>query len=73
MKNSTRTSKTANAFLVLDALRKHGALTVDALIRTTKLSRPTVLSILEEQTARRVITTGGKVASDFGRQPILYT
>lgn len=73
MKNSTKTIKTANAFLVLDALRKNGALTVDALIRTTRLSRPTVLSILEEQTARRVITTGGKVASDFGRQPILYT
>lgn len=73
MKNSTKTIKTANSFLVLDALRKNGAMTVDALVRTTRLSRPTVLSIIEEQTARQVITTGGKVASDFGRQPILHT
>ena len=35
--------------------------------------RPTVLSILEEQMARHVIAVGGKVASEFGRQPVLYT
>ena len=47
MKNTTRTIKTANAFLVLDALRKNGAMTVDNLVRTTRRSRPTVLSIFE--------------------------
>ena len=73
MHNSTKTIKTANAFLVLDALRKNEGMTVDALVRTTRLSRPTVLSILDEQMARHVIAVGGKVASEFGRQPVLYT
>ena len=73
MHNSTKTIKTANAFLVLDALRKNEGMTVDALVRTTRLSRPTVLGILEEQMARHVIAVGGKVASEFGRQPVLYT
>ncbi len=73
MRNSTKTIKTANSFLVLDALRRSAGLTVEQMMRATHLSRPTVLSILEEQMQRQVITAGGKVASDFGRQPILYT
>ncbi len=73
MRNSTKTIKTANSFLVLDALRRSTGLTVEQMMRATRLSRPTVLSILEEQTQRQVIAAGGKVASDFGRQPIRYT
>jgi len=72
MQNSTKIMKSANSFLVLDALRKNGTMTVDALTHSTQLSRPTVLEILEEQTSRHILTSCGKMPSNFGRHPKLY-
>lgn len=70
--NSTRTIKTANTFLVLDIIRKSGQVTIEEIVHTSHLSRPTVLSIIEEQVQRNVIERTGFAESSVGRQPMLY-
>ena len=70
--NSTRTIKTANTFLVLDIIRKSGQITIEEIVHTSQLSRPTVLSIIEDQVQRSVIERTGFAESSVGRQPVLY-
>ena len=70
--NSIRTIKTANTFLVLDIIRKSGPVTIEGIIHTSHLSRPTVLSIVDEQMERKVIERSGFAESVVGRQPVLY-
>jgi len=70
--NTTRTIKTANSCLVLDVIRNSPACTVEEIIDSTHLSRPTVLNIISELLGRNVIKRAGFVETTIGRQPVLY-
>lgn len=70
--NSTHTIKTANNYLVIDAVRKGGSVTIEDIVRSTHLSRPTVLGIMEELQQRKLIEQIGYAKSQVGRQPVLY-
>ncbi|MCI8598358.1 MAG: ROK family transcriptional regulator [Lachnospiraceae bacterium] len=70
--NTTHLIKTANSFLVLDVIRKSDSVTVEDIVRITHLSRPTVLSIIDDWTQRDVIKRSGYAESNVGRQPVLY-
>lgn len=70
--NSTRLIKTANSHLVLNIIRKADAVTVEEIVRTTHLSRPTVLNIIDDLLRRGIIDRAGFAESNVGRQPVLY-
>lgn len=64
--------KKANSFLVLDTIRKNGLITIEGIISTTGLSRPTVLTILHGLENREIISKAGYAFAEVGRQPALY-
>lgn len=70
--NTTRLIKTANSHLILNVIRKASAVTVEDLVRTTHLSRPTVLNIIDDLFQRNIIDRIGYAESNVGRQPVLY-
>lgn len=70
--NSTRLIKTANSHLILNVIRKADAVTVEDIVRTTHLSRPTVLNIIDDLLKRDIIERAGFAESGVGRQPFLY-
>lgn len=70
--NSTRIIKTANRHLVLDVLRKAEAVTIENIVHATRLSRPTVLNIIDELQQHSIIDRVGFAESTVGRQPVLY-
>jgi predicted NBD/HSP70 family sugar kinase len=70
--NNMLTIKSANAYLILDAIRRSGPMTIDQMTRLTRLSRPTVLQILEDLSERGVVCCAGPAESSGGRQPMLY-
>lgn len=70
--NSTRLIKTANSHLILNVIRKADAVTVEDIVRTTHLSRPTVLNIIDDLLQRDIIARVGFAESTVGRQPVLY-
>lgn len=70
--NTTHTIKSANRCLVLDLMRKSEALTIEEIIHSTRLSRPTVLSILDGLLSDNVIRRVGFAEATVGRQPALY-
>lgn len=70
--NTTRLIKTANSHLILNVIRKADAVTVEDLVRTTHLSRPTVLNIIDDLFQRNIIDRAGYAESNVGRQPVLY-
>jgi predicted NBD/HSP70 family sugar kinase len=72
MANTTKIVKKANSFLVLSAIRKHKLITIEGIIDTTGLSRPTVLSILKELQEEQLVSMSGVLQTDSGRNPVLY-
>jgi predicted NBD/HSP70 family sugar kinase len=72
MANTTKIVKKANSFLVLSAIRKHKLITIEGIVDTTGLSRPTVLSILKELQEEQLVSTSGVLQTDSGRYPVLY-
>lgn len=70
--NTTRTIKTANSYLVLDMITSAGKATIEEIVHSTHLSRPTILGILEDYLNNRIIVQAGLGESSVGRQPVLY-
>ena len=70
--NTTRTIKTANSCLVLDVIRNTESVTIEEIVHTARLSRPTVLSIIDDLLQRNIIVRAGLGESNVGRQPVLY-
>lgn len=72
MANNTTIVKKANSFLVLSAIRKHKLITIEGIVDTTGLSRPTVLGILKELQEEQLVSTSGVLQTESGRYPVLY-
>lgn len=70
--NTTRTIKNANSCLVLDVIRNSSGSTIEEIIDSTHLSRPTVLNIIADLIGRNIIQRAGFVETSVGRQPVLY-
>lgn len=70
--NTTRTIKNANSCLVLDVIRNSSGSTIEEIIESTHLSRPTVLNIIADLIQRNIIQRAGFVETSVGRQPVLY-
>lgn len=70
--NNTKIIKQANTHLVLAALHKNQALSVEDIVSITRLSRPTVLNLLKELDSRELVSRAGMGESMGGRQPVLY-
>lgn len=70
--SDTRRLGEANKRLVLNAVRRGGAVSVDHLVRETGRSQPTVLKWLNELEREGVLRRGGRGRSTGGRRPVLY-
>ncbi len=73
VEKNTKIIRKANSFLVLDAIRRNGSITIEGIIDQTGLSRPTVLSILKKLQNDEVVMANGFAATEVGRQPALYS
>lgn len=71
--NNSRIVKKANKFLVLEVIRKFSCVTVEGIVDSTNLSRPTVLNILKELTEESLVVKSGFAPAEIGRQPVLYS
>lgn len=72
MANTAAIAKKANTALVINAIRKSGAVTVDEIAAATQMSRPTVVSIFRDLENRRIVKKAGYAPAEVGRQPTLY-
>lgn len=72
MANNTRIVKKANRFLILRAIRGKQKSTVEDIAASTKLSRPTILTILKNLVDERIVATSGVVKTESGRHPVQY-
>ena len=72
MANNSRLIKKANIYLLLNTIRKYGPLTVEDMVYKTRLSRPTVLKIIEYLIEENILEKYGYAESSGGRQPVLY-
>ncbi|MDC7232752.1 MAG: ROK family protein [Spirochaetales bacterium] len=70
--NSYGIIKSANKLLVLNTIKKSGPKTTEDLVYSTRLSRPTILSIIKELTKDGLICKSGFAESNVGRQPALF-
>lgn len=73
MLKNTNIVKMANQALVLDSIKKNKMITTEEIISQTRLSRTTVLTMMKELGAQKLIEKRGNVRQSVGRQPILYS
>ena len=71
--NNTQTIKRANTHLVFNTILKYEPLTTEDIIRSTDLSRPTVIKILNNLLDNEIIQKVGFADTIGGRKPILYS
>lgn len=70
--NNSRTIKHANRHLLLDTIKQFEPITIENMVQKTRLSRPTILNILDGLTKRGIIQKVGYAESSGGRQPALF-
>ena len=71
--NTTKIVAKANGYLVLNTIRESEMVTVEGLIQSTGLSRPTVLKILKEFMEKGLVNKAGYAENEVGRLPTLYS
>lgn len=64
--------KKANTFLVLSTIRTQQLMTIEGIVASTGLSRPTVVTILRDLEKRKIVKKAGFAPAEVGRQPTLY-
>ncbi len=67
MKNTTKVLKEANKYLVMQCIISYQPITIEAIVRKTMVSRPTVLEIIRELQESGYIIKKGQVRSTGGR------
>lgn len=72
-KNNTKIIKEANIYLVEEVVRSFSKVTIEEIMHSAHLSRPTVLGILDELQERKIVCKDGFANSSGGRQAVLYT
>ena len=70
--NNLSIIKKANQCLVLNTVMDYEPITVDDIAHKTRLSRPTILTLLKQLTQDEVIHISGRAESLGGRQAALY-
>lgn len=70
--SNTRLLGEVNKHLVLNAVRRHDAVSVEHLVRETGRSQPTVLKWLNELEREGFLRRRGRGRSTGGRRPVLY-
>ena len=70
--NNNRIIKYANRHLLLDTIKKHEPITIENMAHITRLSRPTILNILNGLIKRGIVEKVGFAESSGGRQPSLF-
>ena len=70
--NNSRTIKYANRHLLLDTIKKYEPITIEKMAHITRLSRPTILNILNGLINRGIVEKVGFAESSGGRQPTLF-
>lgn len=71
--NNSRIIKYANRHLLLDTIKKYEPITIENMVHMTRLSRPTVLNILNGLIKRGIVEKVGFAESSGGRQPTLFS
>jgi predicted NBD/HSP70 family sugar kinase len=71
--NTSRIIKKANQHLLFHTIKEYEPITIEEIIRKTRLSRPTVLTLLDELLNRKIVQKAGFGESMGGRQPVLYS
>jgi predicted NBD/HSP70 family sugar kinase/predicted transcriptional regulator len=71
--NNTQIVKKANKCLVLDAIRASEGISIEDIVWTTHLSRPTINKIITELLDEDIIQKNGYRISSGGRHPVLYS
>jgi len=71
--NTSRIIKKANQHLLFHTIKEYEPITIEEIIRKTRLSRPTVLTLLDELLSRKIVQKAGFGESMGGRQPVLYS
>ncbi len=69
--NNNRIVKRANRYLILDTLRFYDEITLEDIVRKTKLSYPTVRNLVMEMIKEDIVKKVGFAESSGGRQPAL--
>ncbi len=65
--------KTANRCLVLNTIKDYGPITTEDLVFQTRLSRPTILSLLKSLEEENIVFKSGYAENAVGRQPALFS
>jgi len=71
--NNSKVIKQANKFLVYSTIKSGDSMSVEDIALATKLSRPTILNILNEFFKEEIVEKVGYGESSGGRQPTLYS
>lgn len=71
--NTSRIVKKANKHLIFNTIKEFEPISIGDIVRRTRLSRPTVFSIIDELTDTKIISKTGFGESMGGRQPALYS
>ena len=71
--NNLSIIKQANQCLVLNTVMDYEPITVDDIAHKTRLSRPTILTLLKQLTRDKIIYVSGRAESLGGRQAALYS
>ena len=69
--NSVKLLKEANKYLIFQCIMKLAPISVEEIVKHTKLSRPTVLNIIRELSEENVIVKEGFSESSGGRSAAL--
>ena len=69
--NSIQVVKEANAYLVLQCIMRKAPLSVEEIVQTTKLSRPTVINILKGLMDDGIVVKDGFAEAAVGRSAAL--
>lgn len=70
--NNNKIIKYANRHLLLNTIKKYEPITIEDMVRITRLSRPTILNILNGLIKRGIVEKVGFAESSGGRQPSLF-
>jgi predicted NBD/HSP70 family sugar kinase len=71
--NNLSVVREANMYLVIDTIMKYGPVSIEDIVFKTRLSRPTILTLLKEITSENIVYRSGYDESMGGRQAALYS
>ncbi|MFB9276055.1 ROK family protein [Cohnella cellulosilytica] len=71
--NNTKILKKANTHLVLNCIIAEESITIEDVVKKTKLSRPTVVNIIKELTEKNIVFKSGFAEYTGGRLPTLLS